>query len=90
MNPAYQQLLQRKNLLQPPSHRLPHSCSHNFYQLNPSPRIPNQQTAIREKGFGDHFKDTPPEFMNKKIDNKIERMNPPKKTKKRKKKKTKK
>lgn len=51
--------------------------------------IPNQQPAIREQGFGTRFKDTPPEFMNKKEDNKIERINKPTKKKRRTKKKSK-
>jgi len=93
MNQAYLQLLQRKNLLQPPSHRLPPQSSNNFFPIGNVPlghSNPNQQPSIRKQGFGGHFEDTPPEFINKKIDNKIERLNPPKKTKKRKKKKTKK
>lgn len=93
MNPAYLQLLQKKNLLQPSSHRLPPPSSNNYFPIGSVPlghSNPNQQPAIREQGFGGRFKDTPPEFMNKKIDNKIERMKPPKKTKKRKKKNTKK
>ncbi len=93
MNPAYLQLLQKKNLLQPSSHRLPQSSSNYFYPIGGVPLTrsnPNQQPAVREQGFGGHFKDAPPEFMITKTDNKIERMNPPKKTKKRRRKKPKK
>jgi len=60
------------------------------------PVIPNQQTPIRQQGFGGHFKDAPPPFITEtKEDNKIERTKKPKpkvssaKEKKKKKKKTK-
>jgi hypothetical protein len=39
---------------------------------------PNQQTPIREQGFGGHFKDTPPAYIEEtKTDNKIERSKKP-------------
>ena len=50
---------------------------------------PNQQTPIRQQGFGGHFADAPPPFIeDSKTDNKIERNKKPveKKKKKRKKK----
>ena len=51
------------------------------------PVIPNQQTPIRQQGFGGHFKDAPPPFITEtKEDNKIERTKKPKEKKKKKKK----
>ena len=56
---------------------------------------PNQQTPLRQGGFGGHFKDAPPPFIAagkaaEKEDNKIERrVQPVKKDKTKKKKKTK-
>lgn len=39
---------------------------------------PNQQTAIRQQGFGGHFADAPPPFITEnKTDNKIERNKKP-------------
>jgi len=53
-----------------------------------TPVIPSQQPAIRQQGFGGHFKDAPPPFIEEtKADNKIERMKKPVKKKKRVKKK---
>ena len=50
--------------------------------------IPSQQPALRQQGFGGHFKDAPPPFITEtKEDNKIERMKKPKEKKKKKKKK---
>lgn len=47
-----------------------------------NPQAFNQQPALREQGFGDHFKDTPPPFISEtKKDNKIERIKKPKKKK---------
>ena len=44
---------------------------------------PTGQTAIREQGFGGHFKDAPPPFITEtKKDNKIERIKKVKKKKK--------
>tara|TARA_Y100000310_G_scaffold124638_1_gene123323 strand:- start:325 stop:516 length:192 start_codon:yes stop_codon:yes gene_type:complete len=44
---------------------------------------PFSQPAMRPQGFGGHFKDTPPAFIEEtKVDNKIERTNKPKKKKK--------
>ena len=44
---------------------------------------PTGQTAIREQGFGGHFKDAPPPFLTEtKKDNKIERIKKVKKKKK--------
>lgn len=52
--------------------------------------IPGQQPAIRQQGFGGHFKDAPPPFITEdKEDNKIERTKKPKEKKKVKKKKVK-
>ena len=49
--------------------------------------IPSQQPAIRQQGFGGHFKDAPPPFITEtKEDNKIERTKKPKEKKKVKKK----
>mgnify|MGYP003637262435 CR=1 FL=1 len=40
---------------------------------------PNQQTPLRQVGFGGHFKDAPPPFITEtKEENKIERVNKPK------------
>jgi hypothetical protein len=40
--------------------------------------IPGQQPAIRQQGFGGHFKDAPPPFIEEtKVDNKIERTKKP-------------
>ena len=63
------------------------SLRYNFNSMRPV--IPNQQTPIRQQGFGGHFKDAPPPFITEtKADNKIERTKKPveKKQKKRKKK----
>ena len=50
--------------------------------------IPSQQTPLRQQGFGGHFKDAPPPFIEEtKADNKIERVNKPKEKKKKKRKK---
>lgn len=39
---------------------------------------PNQQTPVRQQGFGGHFKDAPPPFIEEtKADNKIERVKQP-------------
>ena len=53
--------------------------------------VPGQQTAIRRPGFGGHFKDSPPPFIEEtKAENKIERTKKPvKKVKKKRRKKTK-
>ena len=87
MNPAYLQLLQSKGiqpLVNATATRLPNKVQ----PLVNTPPI-NPQPAVRPQGFGGHFEDTPPEFINTKIDNKIERLKkpPPKKKKKRKSKK---
>jgi hypothetical protein len=53
-----------------------------------TPVIPSQQPAVRQQGFGGHFKDAPPPFIEEtKADNKIERMKKPVKKKKKVKKK---
>ena len=40
--------------------------------------VPGQQPAIRQQGFGGHFKDAPPPFITEtKEDNKIERTKKP-------------
>jgi len=62
------------------------SLRYNFNSMTPV--IPSQQPAIRQQGFGGHFKDAPPPFIEEtKADNKIERMKKPVKKKKRVKKK---
>jgi hypothetical protein len=65
------------------------SLRYNFNSQRPV--IPNQQTPLRQQGFGGHFKDAPPPFITEtKEDNKIERNKKPvKKNKKVKKKKVK-
>ena len=85
MNPAYLQLLQSKGI-QPVVNARP--LPQKVQPLVNTPPI-NPQPALRPQGFGGHFEDTPPEFINTKIDNKIERLKkpPPKKKKKRKSKK---
>ena len=38
-----------------------------------------QQPAVRQQGFGNHFKDSPPSYIEEtKADNKIERLKKPK------------
>ena len=85
MNPAYLQLLQSKGI-QPLGNVRP--LPNKVQPLVDTLPI-NPQPAIRQQGFGGHFEDTPPEFINTKIDNKIERLKKPapKKKKKRKSKK---
>ena len=40
--------------------------------------VPGQQTPLRQQGFGGHFKDAPPPFIEEsKIENKIERTKKP-------------
>ena len=52
------------------------SLRHSFDARRPI--NPNQQTALRRQGFGGHFKDAPPPFIEEtKADNKIERKNKP-------------
>ena len=65
------------------------SLKYNFD--NRRPVVPGQQTAIRRQGFGGHFKDAPPPFIEEtKAENKIERTKKPvKKVKKKRRKKTK-
>ena len=65
------------------------SLRYNFDSRKPV--IPNQQTPIRKQGYGGHFKDAPPAYIEEtKEDNKIERTKKPiKKVKKKRKKKTK-
>ena len=65
------------------------SLRYNFNSRQPV--IPNQQTPLRKPGFGVHFKDAPPPFIEEtKADNKIERTKKPvKKEKKKRKKKVK-
>ena len=85
MNPAYIQFLQSKGI-RPSIPRVP--LPNKVQPLVNTPPI-TPQPAVRQQGFGGHFQDTPPEFINTKIDNKIERLKkpPPKKKKKRKSKK---
>tara|TARA_R100001594_G_scaffold56118_2_gene89939 strand:- start:4601 stop:4855 length:255 start_codon:yes stop_codon:yes gene_type:complete len=84
MNPAYLQLLQSKGLNRPTAPLLG-----KVQPLVNTPPI-QPQVAIRAQGFGTRFADTPPLYLEeKKKDNKIERMNPPKQTKKKKRKKKK-
>jgi hypothetical protein len=62
------------------------SLRYNFNSMTPV--IPSQQPAVRQQGFGGHFKDAPPPFIEEtKADNKIERMKKPVKKKKKVKKK---
>ena len=57
------------------------SLRYNFNSMTPV--IPNQQPALRQQGFGGHFKDAPPPFITEtKEDNKIERTKKPVKKKK--------
>jgi len=76
MNPAYLQLLQAKGLNLARATPIT-----NINRGGLSADIPNSQPAIREQGFGTRFKDTPPEFINTKEDNKIERLKKPTKKK---------
>jgi len=89
-NPRYTQLLQQKGLATA-------SLNSNLIPTaNPIARTLGQQNitpqpAIRRQGFGTHFKDTPPAFITeRKVDNKIERINKPKPKKKKRKTKNKK
>lgn len=84
MNPAYLQLLQSKGIQ--PLVRVP--LPQKVQPLVNTPPI-TPQPSLRPQGFGGHFEDTPPPFMNTKKDNKIERLNKPQ-TKKKKKRKSKK
>ena len=62
------------------------SLRYNFQ--NNTILTPNQQTPIRQQGFGGHFKDSPPPFIEEtKADNKIERVKKPVKKEKKKRKK---
>lgn len=62
------------------------SLRYNFNSRQPV--IPSQQTPLRQQGFGGHFKDAPPPFIEEtKADNKIERTKKPKEKKKMKRKK---
>ena len=65
------------------------SLRYNFNSRQPI--IPNQQTPLRKPGFGGHFQDAPPPYIEEtKADNKIERTKKPvKKVKKKRKKKVK-
>ena len=47
------------------------SLRYNFNSGQPV--VPGQQTPLRQQGFGGHFKDAPPPF----IENKIERTKKP-------------
>ena len=70
-NPAYQQLLQSRGM----------GSGRTLNTAPPPPAIGIRQ----EGGFGTHFKDTPPKFIEEsKVDNKIERIKKPKKPKKKK------
>lgn len=89
-NPRYTQLLQQKGLATASlnSNLIP-TANPIARTLNTSAPI-TPQPAIRQQGFGTRFADTPPAFVTeKKVDNKIERLNPPK-PKKKKRRKTKK
>ena len=83
MNPAYLQLLQSKGIQ--PLVRPTISLPNKVQPLVNTPPI-NPQPALRPQGFGGHFEDTPPEFINTKIDNKIERLKKPEPKKKKKRK----
>ena len=89
-NPRYTQLLQQKGLANASlnSNLIP-TANPIARTLNTSAPI-TPQPALRQQGFGTRFADTPPAFLTeKKVDNKIERLNPPK-PKKKKRRKTKK
>ncbi len=89
-NPRYTQLLQQKGLATASlnSNLIP-TANPIARTLNTSAPI-TPQPALRQQGFGTRFADTPPAFLTeKKVDNKIERLNPPK-PKKKKRRKTKK
>ena len=76
-NPAYQQLLQSRGM------RNAGALLGSGRTLNTAP--PPPAVGIRRGGFGTHFKDTPPKFIEEsKVDNKIERIKKPKKKTKRK------
>ena len=67
-NRAYQQLLQSRGM-------------GSGRTLNTAP--PPPPVGVRQGGFGTHFKDTPPKFIEEtKVDNKIERIKKPNKLKK--------
>tara|TARA_R110000803_G_scaffold29067_4_gene66640 strand:- start:3306 stop:3530 length:225 start_codon:yes stop_codon:yes gene_type:complete len=52
------------------------SLRYNFDSRQPV--RPNQQTPLRQHGFGGHFKDAPPPFIEEtRVENKIERKNKP-------------
>ncbi len=52
------------------------SLRYNFNSGQPV--VPGQQTPLRQQGFGGHFKDAPPPFIEEsKIENKIERTKKP-------------
>lgn len=87
-NPRYSQLLQQKGLLNNQQgdlyavSGLSISNRNLTRTLNTTKPI-TPQVSIRKQGFGTQFADTPPPFIADKVDNKIERMNPPKPKKKR-------
>lgn len=90
-NPRYTQLLQQKGLATASlnSNLIP-TANPIARTLNTSAPI-TPQPAIRKQGFGTQFADTPPAFLTeKKVDNKIERINKPKPKKKKRKTKNKK
>ena len=90
-NPRYAQLLQQKGLANTSlnSNLIP-TANPIARTLNTSAPI-TPQPAIRKQGFGTQFADTPPAFITeKKVDNKIERINKPKPKKKKRKTKNKK
>tara|TARA_R100000655_G_scaffold29997_1_gene60598 strand:+ start:1798 stop:2049 length:252 start_codon:yes stop_codon:yes gene_type:complete len=83
MNPAYLQLLQQKGLNRQVGGLVP-----KVQPLANTPAI-QPQVPIRQQGFGGHFEDSPPEFLQTKTDNKIERIKKPEPKKKKRKKKRK-
>tara|TARA_R100000149_G_C5864891_1_gene129868 strand:- start:129 stop:365 length:237 start_codon:yes stop_codon:yes gene_type:complete len=65
-----------------PQRLTPFSPNYSSIIARINPQVLNQQPAMREQGFGGHFKDAPPPFISEtKQDNKIERIKKPKKKK---------
>jgi|TARA_R100000093_G_scaffold62762_2_gene33824 hypothetical protein len=64
------------------------SLRYNFNGKKAERRLPSHQTPLRQQGFGGHFVDAPPPYIEEtKADNKIERVKKPVKKEKKKRKK---